>query len=116
MPEAARPLPEESPTLETEHAFPQPAEVHRDYGSIETSGDRFESPLERKQIPGPADGALGENTKYMTALQFATSPLDRLRRAARACPDGDRLRQPDTPSQQLVVIIGLPHQEANHRP
>src|ERR1019366_929746 len=116
MPQAARPLPEESTTLETEHAFPQPTEVDGDDRSVDTPHHGFESALEREQIPGPADGALRENAQYVTALQFAAGPLDGSCRAVRTCPDGDCLGQPKAPSLQLEVIIGLPHQEANHRP
>lgn len=115
MPDAAQPLPRESPTLETERTFPQPPEVNGDNVSVNTANDRLESAFETKQLSGPADGSLGENAKYMTALQLAARLLNGSRRAVRPCPDGDRFPNPQSPIQQLVVVIGLPHQEPDNR-
>src|ERR1035438_356535 len=115
MPQVARPLPETSPTLVTEHAFPQPSQVDGDHGSIDAANNRLQPALERKQFSSPADGALGENANYMTALQFATRPFDGLRRTVMSCPDGDRSRQPQAPGQQLMVVDGLPYQEPHNR-
>ena len=114
MPPTAGTFPEEPPTFETEHAFPQPVEVDRDYGDFQTPDDGFQSALERKQIPGPADGTLGENTEYATPLQFGAGPLDRLRSAVKVRKNRDRLCEPKTPGQQLVVKVGLPHQEPDN--
>src|ERR1700691_2580280 len=115
MSQSARPLPPESSAPEAERAFPQPVETHRDHRHVQTPHDGFQPALKRKQISRPADRTLRENADHMTAGQFGASTRDGLCGAVRLGPDGDGLRQPETPLQELMVVIWLPHQESDQR-
>ena len=97
MPQTAGPFPEESPTLETKHAFPQSTEVDGHNGNFEIPNNRFDSAPEWKQFSGPADGAFRENANDVATLQFGASPLDGFCRLVRPIPDWDCFRKPEAP-------------------
>ena len=65
MSQVAGAFPEEPPTFETENTFPEPVKVDGDNRRFQISDDGFHAALERKQIPGPADGALGKYAEYL---------------------------------------------------
>src|SRR5579862_8190734 len=89
--------------------------MHRHDRRVQIAGDGFQAALEREQIAGAADGALGKNANDVTALELPAGPADGFRGAVGPLPNGDSLGQPETPGQQLEIVVRMPDQEADQR-
>src|SRR5205823_4040556 len=107
-------FPKELSAFETEDAAPEPVEVYRNDGHIQSLGDLLQPALERKQIAGPADGALSEDADHVSGFQLLPSASDRLHHVpAPARADRNRVRQPKEPVERLQLVVRSPHHEAD---
>src|SRR5438093_2567896 len=75
---ALRPLPKEPAVLEAEDATPQPVQVHRNDGDVQSLHDLFEPALELEQMPRAADRPFSEDADDMALLQILTCPFQGL--------------------------------------